>query len=197
MNMFRTAALTTAAVGLTVVTIGAATAAPVTPAFLSASQLPAASTAWHADPVKPGTGDDFCTQEVAPHAASKHQEFRTELDTGAQQTITVAATEAKAKALVTKLRASVESCLDRMKEQYPTIEGEAFHHGRVDVEEGANVYSIDTHDTEIGSSDIALYSVGRDGKAVTVVRWSQLGELDGAPLGGFRKTTRTAVAKLY
>lgn len=84
-----------------------------------------------------------------------------------------------------------------MKEQYPTIEGEAFHHGRVDVEEGANVYSIDTHDTEIGSSDIALYSVGRDGKALTVVRWSQLGELDGAPLDGFRKTTRTAVAKLY
>ncbi len=197
MNLFRTAALTTAAVTMTLVSITAGAAAPAAPAFLSASQLPAASTPWQAGAVKKGVAADFCTQGTAPKASSSYREFRTELDTGTQQTITVAATEAKAKSLATALRHSVETCLGRLKEAYPGLEGEAFHHGRINVEEGANVYSIDTSDPEVGSTDIALYSVGRDGRAVTVIRWGQLGELDGAPLDGFRKTTRTAVAKLY
>ncbi|MDX3850274.1 hypothetical protein [Streptomyces sp. AK02-01A] len=197
MKMFRAAALTTAALCVSIVSITAAAAAPVAPAFLSAAQLPAASTPWQADPVRPGAAADVCTRGIAPRAGSRHREFRTELDTTARQTITVAASESKAKALATKLRGSVESCLDRLKERYPTLEGEAFHHGRINVEEGAHVYSIDTSDTEIGSTDISLYSVGRDGKAVTVIVWGQLGDLDGAPLEGFKKTTRTAVAKLY
>jgi hypothetical protein len=196
-NIFRAAALTTAAVGMTLASMIAATAAPVAPAFLSASQLPAASTPWHADAVRPGVADDFCTEGVAPEANSRHREFRTDLDTTARQTITVAACEKKAKALAAKLRTAIEGCLDRLKEQNPTLEGEAFYHGRINVEEGADLYSIDTSDSEIGSTDIALYSVGRDGKAVTVIAWGQLGELDGAPLNGFRTTTRTAVAKLY
>ncbi|MEU3185102.1 hypothetical protein ABZ707_13000 [Streptomyces sp. NPDC006923] len=197
MKTLRAAALTTAASCMTIVSITAAAAAPVAPAFLSASQLPAASTPWQADPVRPGVAADFCTRGVAPESGSRHREFRTDLDTTARQTITVAVSESRANALAAKLRASVESCLDRLKEQYPTLEGEAFHHGRINVEEGAHVYSIDTSDTEIGSTDISLYSVGRDGRAVTVIVWGRLGDLEGAPLEGFKKTTRTAVAKLY
>ncbi len=67
----------------------------------------------------------------------------------------------------------------------------------MNVEEGAHVYSIDTSYPEIGSTGIGLYSVGRDGRTVTAVEWGQLGDLDGAPLEGFKKTTRTAVAKLH
>ncbi|MYV56671.1 hypothetical protein [Streptomyces sp. SID3212] len=196
-NRFRAAALTAAAAAMTVATITAATAAPVPPAFLSASQLPAASTPWIAGPVQSGAADDFCVEGVAPDTNSRHREFRTDLDTGARQTITVAASETKAKALAAKLRTAIEGCLDRLQAEYPTLEGEAFHHGRINVEEGADLYSIDTADPEVGSTDIALYAVGRDGRAVTVIGWSQLGDLDGAPLNGFRTTTRTAVAKLY
>ncbi|MFF2523046.1 hypothetical protein [Streptomyces liangshanensis] len=196
-NRFRAAALTTAALGMTVATITAATATPVAPAFLSASQLPAASTPWIAGPVQPGAADDFCVDGVVPDANSRHREFRTDLDTGARQTITVAADATKAKALATKLRTAIEGCLDRLRAEYPGLQGEAFYHGRINVEEGADVYSIDTADPEVGSTDIALYSVGRDGRAVTVIGWGQLGDLDGAPLNGFRTTTRTAVAKLY
>ncbi|GGT15277.1 hypothetical protein GCM10014713_05070 [Streptomyces purpureus] len=65
------------------------------------------------------------------------------------------------------------------------------------VEEGAHVYSLDTADREVGSTDISLFSVGRDGRTVTYIQWGQLGDLADAPLAGFRQTTRTAVAKLY
>ncbi|MYV63061.1 hypothetical protein GTW37_31350, partial [Streptomyces sp. SID4931] len=109
----------------------------------------------------------------------------------------VAATTAQAKKLAADLRSALETCLDRLKEQDPGLEGEALYQGRINIEEGAHVYSIDTSYPEVGSTDIGLFSVGRDGRAVTVVEWGQLGELDGAPLEGFKKTTRTAVAKLY
>ncbi|MCM2386944.1 hypothetical protein [Streptomyces albipurpureus] len=196
MNMLRTAAVTAAAIGMTIGSMSAATAAPA-PAFLSAKQLPASLTPWTGGSVKAGAAADFCTKKIAPKSSSKHRLFQTELDTSAHQTITVAGSEAKAKALVTKLRSSVNGCLKRLQQQYPTLKGTTKYHGKVSVEEGAYVYSVDTADPKVGSTDIALYSVGRDGRTVTVIGWSQLGDLSGAPLAGFKKTTKTAVAKLY
>ncbi|MEU5288261.1 hypothetical protein AB0G97_30260 [Streptomyces sp. NPDC020755] len=205
MRTLRTALLTAAAAGLAVTALAQVPAAaapapaPVQPKFLSAGQLPASTTPWTAGPVRQGVPAEgsVCTAGIAPAAGTRHRDFRTELDTGARQTTTVATTTARAKTLAAELRSALETCLDRLKEQDPGLEGEAFHHGRVDIEEGAHVYSIDTSYPEVGSTDIGLYSVGRDGRAVTVVEWGQLGELDGAPLEGFKKTTRTAVAKLY
>ncbi|MBT2896490.1 hypothetical protein [Streptomyces sp. McG3] len=205
MRTLRTALLTAAAAGLAVTALAQVPAAaapapaPVQPKFLSAGGLPASTTPWTAGPVRQGVPEEgsVCTAGIAPASGTRHRDFRTELDTGARQTITVATTTARAKALAAELRSALETCLDRLKEQDPSLEGEAFYQGRVDIEEGAHVYSIDTSYPEVGSTDIGLYSVGRDGRAVTVVEWGQLGELDGAPLEGFRNTTRTAVAKLY
>ncbi|MGW1294096.1 hypothetical protein [Streptomyces sp. NPDC002533] len=205
MRNLRTALLTVMATGLAVtalaqVPVAAAPApAPAQPKFLSTGQLPASHTPWTAGPVRKGVPAEgtVCTTGIVPAAGTRHRDFRTELDTNARQTITVAATTARAKKLAADLRSALETCLDRLKEQDPGLEGEAFYHGRINVEEGAHVYSIDTSYPEVGSTDIGLFSVGRDGRAVTVVEWGQLGDLDGAPLDGFRKTTRTAVAKLY
>ncbi|BAG17310.1 MULTISPECIES: hypothetical protein [Streptomyces] len=205
MRTLRTAVLTAAAAALAVTALAPVPAAaapapaPVQPKFLSAGQLPASATPWTAGPVRQGTPAEgsVCTAGIAPASGTRHRDFRTELDTGARQTITLAPTTARAKALAAELRSALETCLDRLKEQNPGLEGEAFYQGRVDIEEGAHVYSIDTSYPEVGSTDIGLYSVGRDGRAVTVVEWGQLGELDGAPLEGFTNTTRTAVAKLY
>ncbi|MFE6981835.1 MULTISPECIES: hypothetical protein [Streptomyces] len=204
MRTLRTALLAAAAASLAVTALAqlpaAAAPAPApAPKFLGAGQLPASLTPWTADPVRQGLPEDgsVCTAGIAPAAGTRHRDFRTELDTNARQTITVAATTAKAKTLAAELRSALETCLDRLKEQDPGLEGEAFYQGRINVEEGAHVYSIDTSHPEVGSTDIGLYSVGRDGRTVTVVEWGQLGELDGAPLAGFKKTTRTAVAKLY
>ncbi|MER7699854.1 MULTISPECIES: hypothetical protein [unclassified Streptomyces] len=205
MRTLRTALLTAAATGLAVTALAQAPAAaapapaPAPPKFLSAGQLPASLTPWTAGPVRQGVPGDgsVCTAGTTPTAGTRHRDFRTELDTGARQTITVAASTARARTLAAELRGALETCLDRLKEQNPGLEGEALYHGRIDIEEGAHVYSIDTSHPEVGSTDIGLYSVGRDGRTVTVVEWGQLGELDGAPLEGFGKTTRTAVAKLH
>ncbi|WP_073223527.1 hypothetical protein [Streptomyces sp. NBRC 110465] len=205
MRNLRSALLTLMATGLAVTALAQVPAAaapasePARPKFLSADQLPASHTPWTAGPVREGVPAEgsVCTTGIAPAAGSRHRDFRTELDTNARQTITVAPSTARAKKLAAELRSSLETCLDRLKEQDPGLEGEALYHGRIDVEEGAHLYSIDTSYPEVGATDIGLFSVGRDGRTVTVVEWGQMGELDGAPLKGFRKTTRTAVAKLY
>ncbi|MEU0354526.1 hypothetical protein [Streptomyces cyaneofuscatus] len=197
----RTALLTVAVAGLaaTALPTAPAAAAPAAPKFLSAGQWPASLTPWTARPVRKGLPEDgsVCTAGTIPAKGTRHRDFRTELDTGARQTITVAPTAAKAKALAAELRTALATCLDRLKEQEPGLEGVSRYHGRVNVEEGAHVYSIDTSYPEAGSSDIGLHSVGRDGRTVTVLEWRQLGDLDGAPLKGFGKTTGTAVAKLH
>ncbi|WP_432023158.1 hypothetical protein [Streptomyces parvus] len=205
MRNLRTALVTVMATGLAVTALAQVPAAaapapaPAQPKFLSAGRLPASHTPWTAGPIRKGVPAEgsVCTSGIAPAAGTRHRDFRTELDTNARQTITVAATTAQAKKLAADLRSALETCLDRLKEQDPGLEGEALYQGRINVEEGAHVYSIDTSYPEVGSTDIGLFSVGRDGRAVTVVEWGQMGELDGAPLEGFKKTTRTAVAKLY
>ncbi|MFJ4970067.1 hypothetical protein [Streptomyces sp. NPDC088755] len=176
-----------------------ASAVPAAPKFLSAGQWPASLTPWAAGPVQQGLPAEgsHCTAGTTPAAGTRHRDFRTELDTGARQTITVAPTTAQAEALAAKLRTALVSCLDRLKEQDPGLDGVSRYHGRVNAEEGAHVYSIDTSHPEAGSTDIGLHAVGRDGRTVTVLEWGQLGDLDGAPLKGFEKTTGTAVAKLH
>ncbi|MEU1278042.1 hypothetical protein [Streptomyces sp. NPDC005805] len=198
MNRIRTAAVSAAVVAVTAASFTPASAAPA-PRFLSPGQLPAASTPWTADSIRKGAPDErsWCTAKATPATGTRYRDFRTELDTTARQTITVASTEAKAAELAAKLRRAVETCLHRMKAQDPGLKGKTIHHGRIAVEEGANVYSIDTSHPKAGANDIALFSVGRDGRAVTVVEWGQMGDLSGVPLAGFRLTTSRAVAKLY
>ncbi|MFE0426108.1 hypothetical protein [Streptomyces sp. NPDC058953] len=196
MKTLRSAAVSIAAIGLTFTSLSWASAAPG-PAFLSASQLPAALTAWTAGPVTAGLPDDFCTGATAPGAASKYRLFHTELDTNARQTITVAASEAKARQLVTNLRQRIATCFDRMRAENPDLVGESLFYGALPVEEGAYVYGIDTADPVGGANDVSLYSVGRDGRTVTVVAWGQLGDGSDAAVTAFRKTTTTAVNKLH
>ncbi|MFF7016255.1 MULTISPECIES: hypothetical protein [Streptomyces] len=196
----RTALLTAAVAGLAVTALPTAPASAASaPKFLSAAQWPASHTPWTAGPVRKGLPEDgsLCTAGTTPAKGTRHRDFRTELDTGARQTITVAPTTAEAKALATELRTALAACLDRLKEQDPGLEGVSRYHGRVNVAEGAHIYSIDTSHPEAGSTDIGLHAVGRDGRTVTVLEWGQLGDLDGAPLKGFRKTAGTAVAELH
>lgn len=205
LNAIRTAVLTAAVTGLTLASLATATTSATAsgpapaPAFLSAAQLPAASTPWTADAVRRGLPDhgSVCTEGVAPAAGTSYRDFRTDLDTNGRQTTTVAATEAKAKTLAAKLKQRISGCLDRLTAQYPGTLGEAFYHGRIAVEEGADVYNVDTSHPEIGNADAHLISVGRDGRAVTVLEVNHLGQTLSEELPPFRHSTRTAVAKLY
>lgn len=200
MTRFRTALATAAAaLGLAVLATAPAQAA-AQPAFLAASQLPPSSTPWTATPVftgVPENGGALCAEYKIPAQNTRYREFGTELDTNAVQITTVARTEADAVKLVDTLRKSLAGCGTRLERQNPGLDAVSAYHGKLAVEEGAWVYSLDTADPQIGNTDIHLFSVGRDGRTVTFVRWGQMGDLADAPLAGFRTTTKTAVNKLY
>ena len=196
-------ALTVAALAAgTVLTAPAAGAAPkaAAPKFLSASQLPPHPTsAWTAGPVTEGFPEALgscVSTEGVPSYDYRHREFRTDLDTGAVQLTVVADTAALAKALAKHYDDLIRTCADRIEKNDPDVEAEGRDYGTLPVEEGARVRGLHT-ETSWGATDVSLLSVGRDGRTVTVVQWGQMGGFGDAPVGAFKKTTTTAVNKLY
>ncbi|RSS32358.1 hypothetical protein [Streptomyces sp. WAC08241] len=201
MSKLRTALATAAAATLGLAALATAPAqAAAQPAFLAASQMPPSSTPWTATQIfagVPENGGVLCASYKIPAQNSRYREFGTELDTNGVQVTTVARTEADAVKLVNTLRTSLAGCGPLLEQQNPGLKAVSASHGKLDVEEGAWVYSLDTADPQIGATDIHLFSVGRDGRTVTLVRWGQMGDFKDAPLTAFRKTTTTAVNKLW
>ncbi|MFE7058881.1 hypothetical protein ACFVAO_27105 [Streptomyces californicus] len=201
MNKLRTAlAAAAAALGLAALATAPAAQAAAQPAFLAASQMPPSSTPWTATQVftgVPENGGVLCAPYKIPAQNTRYREFSTELDTNGVQVTTVARTEADAVKLVDTLREALAGCGSLLEQQNPGLQAVSASHGKLAVEEGAWVYSLDTADPQIGISDIHLFSVGRDGRTVTLVRWGQMGDLKDAPLTAFRTTTKTAVNKLH
>ncbi|MFF8101147.1 hypothetical protein ACF07S_15480 [Streptomyces sp. NPDC016640] len=201
MNKLRTALATAAAAALGFAALATDPAqAAAQPAFLAASQMPPSSTPWTATQVftgVPENGGVLCAPYKIPAQNTRYREFSTELDTNGVQVTTVARTEADAVKLVDTLRGALAGCGPLLEQQNPGLQAVSASHGKLAVEEGAWVYSLDTADPQIGISDIHLFSVGRDGRTVTLVRWGQMGDLEDAPLTAFRTTTKTAVNKLH
>lgn len=201
MNKLRTAlAAAAAALGLAALATAPAAQAAAQPAILAASQMPPSSTPWTATQVftgVPENGGVLCAPYKIPAQNTRYREFSTELDTNGVQVTTVARTEADAVKLVDTLREALGGCGPLLEQQNPGLQAVSASHGKLAVEEGAWVYSLDTADPQIGISDIHLFSVGRDGRTVTLVRWGQMGDLKDAPLTAFRTTTKTAVNKLH
>ncbi|MBQ0887557.1 hypothetical protein KBZ94_21915 [Streptomyces sp. RM72] len=195
-------ALTCAALAAGTVLTAPAVAAPkaAAPAFLSASQLPPHPTStWTAGPVTDGFPEElgFCVStEGVPSYDYRHRQFWTDLDTSAVQLTVVTGTAAQAKALAKHYDDLIRTCADRIEESSPDVEAEGRNYGKLPVEEGARVRGLHT-ETSWGATDIALLSVGRDGRTVTVVKWGQMGDFRNAPVAAFKKTTSTAVDKLY
>ncbi|MEU9331571.1 hypothetical protein AB0D49_00210 [Streptomyces sp. NPDC048290] len=197
------------ATALTALTVAAATAATVlaapagaasrAPAFLSASQLPPHPfSAWTAGKVTGGVPDELrlCLDEVFPGYDSRYRPFRTDVDASARQLTIVTGTAAKAKALADRMNKEIRGCARRIEAADPEIEASYRGYGSLAVEEGARVHGLHT-EASWGATDIRLMSVGRDGRTVTVVDWSQMGDFTDAPVKAFKKTTVTAVNKLY
>ncbi|MCT6781922.1 hypothetical protein LXH09_35395 [Streptomyces sp. CS7] len=201
MNKLRTALATAAAVALGLATLATAPAqAAAQPAFLAAAQMPPSSTPWTATQVftgVPENGGVLCAPYKIPAQNTRYREFSTERDTNGVQVTTVARTEADAVKLVDTLRVALAGCGSLLQQQNPGLQAVSASHGKLAVEEGAWVYSLDTSDPQIGISDIHLFSVGRDGRTVTLLRWGQMGDLEDAPLTAFRTTTKTAVNTLH
>jgi hypothetical protein len=180
-------------------TAGTAAAADRSPRFLSAADLPPhPSSAWTAGKVTDGVPDELrlCLDDVFPGYDSRYRPFHTDLDTTARQLTIVTGSTAKAKALAARMNQEIRTCATRVEQAHPDVEATHRGYGALPVEEGARVHGLHT-ETSWGANDVRLLSVGRDGRTVTVVEWSQIGDLDDAPVRAFKRTTTTAVGKLY
>ncbi|GHD03408.1 hypothetical protein GCM10010313_18260 [Streptomyces violarus] len=196
-----TVAALAAVAGVAAVAVPAAAAttpASATPRFLEPAELPPHPTSpWYAGPVTAGQPDPLpvCVGEALPSIAT-HRSYGTEFDTNAQQITVVERTEQRAKDFAALLRKDIAGCAKKLMEQDPDLTATQKSYGRLNVEEGAHVYGLHTA-SAWGSSDIGLFSVGRDGRTVTVVLWGQMGNFQHAQVADFKKTTVTAVNKLY
>ncbi|MGX1560004.1 hypothetical protein [Streptomyces sp. NPDC055506] len=194
-----TVAALAAVAGVAAVAVPAAAApAAATPRFLEPAELPPHPTSpWYAGPVTAGQPDPLpvCVGEALPSIAS-HRSYWTEFDTSAQQITVVERTEQRAKDFAALLREDITGCAEKLMEQDPDLTATQKSYGRLNVEEGAHVYGLHTA-SAWGSSDIGLFSVGRDGRTVTVVLWGQMGNFQHAQVADFKATTVTAVNKLY
>ncbi|MFI9155241.1 hypothetical protein [Streptomyces sp. NPDC053367] len=188
------AAGTAAAVGMAAPAATAATG----PKFLKPGELPPHPTSpWYAGPVTPGQPDPLpvCAGE-SPPSISSHRAFWTEFDTNAVQVTVVERSTQRAKDFAALLRKKIRDCATALERQDPDMSASGRYYGHLNVEEGADVYGLHTA-SSWGASDIALLSVGRDGRTVTFVKWAQMGTWRHAQVADFKKTTKTAVNKLY
>ncbi|GAA2896625.1 MULTISPECIES: hypothetical protein [Streptomyces] len=196
-----TVAALAAVAGVAAVAVPAAAAttpASATPRFLEPAELPPHPTSpWYAGPVTAGQPDPLpvCVGEALPSIAT-HRSYGTEFDTNAQQITVVERTAQRAKDFAALLRKDIAGCAKKLMEQDPDLTATQKSYGRLNVEEGAHVYGLHTA-SAWGSSDIGLFSVGRDGRTVTVVLWGQMGNFQHAQVGDFKATTVMAVNKLY
>ncbi|MEU0198020.1 MULTISPECIES: hypothetical protein [unclassified Streptomyces] len=196
-----TVAALAAAAGVAAVAVPAAAAtAPVSaePRFLEPADLPPhPASAWYAGPVTAGRPDPLpvCVGDALPSIAT-HRSYWTEFDTSAQQITVVERSERRAEDFAALLRRDLADCAKKLMEKDPDLTATGKNYSRLNVEEGAHVYGLHTA-SAWGSSDINLFSVGRDGTTVTIVRWGQMGTFQHAQVADFKKTTVTAVNKLY
>ncbi|CAO0829610.1 hypothetical protein SMICM17S_05783 [Streptomyces microflavus] len=148
--------------------------------------MPPSSTPWTATQVftgVPENGGVLCAPYKIPAQNTRYREFSTELDTNGVQVSTVARTEADAVKLADALRGALAGCGSLLEQQNPGLQAVSASHGKLPVEEGAWVYSLDTADPQIGISDIHLFSVGRDSHAVHPRPLGPDGQPRGRPAG--------------
>ncbi|MFJ9041823.1 hypothetical protein ACIRF8_35310 [Streptomyces sp. NPDC102406] len=172
-------------------------AAAAEPRFLAASELPPhPQSAWVAGPITAGQPDPLpmCVGDALP-STSVHRAFRTDYDTQALQVTVVERSVQRAKDFAALLRKHMSDCPHDLVTQDPDVTATERFYGKLNVGDGADVYGINTT-TTWGATDINLFSVGRKGTVVTVVKWGEMGDFTNAPVADFKKTTATAVNKL-
>lgn len=185
------------AIAVTAVPASAASASD-TSRWLEPGELPPHPTSpWYAGPVTATQPNPLpaCGGAPLPSIAS-HRRYWTEYDTNALQVTVEERTVQRAKDFAALLRKDLAGCAEKLMQSDPEVTATEKYYGKLNVEEGAYVYGIHTTHAGVGTSDISLYSVGRDGRTVTLVRWAQMGNFQHAQVDDFKNTTVTAVNKL-
>jgi hypothetical protein len=193
----RTRALIGAAVVGVALTGFAVTSASAnhTGTFVPKSDLPQASqyTPWKAQAPKAGLPKPMytCIKGILPAAASSHQVFTSDMTAEVREIITVAKNKTEAKALVSKLRSAIANCDDKL-DDVTGIDRIARYKTADDLTLDA-VYTA----PENSEYNFQLFAVGRDGKAVVVTTFGDMGQKADAPIAAFTTTAKKALQKAF
>ena len=193
----RTRALVGAAVAgvaLTGLAVTAATAGG-TGTFIKKADLPQASqyTPWTAQAKKAGLPKPMytCIAGILPAGKSSHVTFRSDMTAEVREIITVAKNKTEAKALAAKLRSAIANCDDKLDDV-----SDIDRIGRFKTADGLTLDAVYTA-PEGSEYNFQLFGVGRDGKAVVVTTFGDMGQKGEAPIAAFTATAKKALQKAF
>jgi hypothetical protein len=169
------------------------------PVFLLPEEMPQATTPWWAGEVRQGLPDPapMCVQaDVVPDVAvAYNREYYTDDVTKGFQVTVTAKSASAAKDIATEIRDDLAACAANWLEENGGGNATWKKLDSVKAEDGAQVYGVETASQDVLPS-VKLFGVGRAGKVVTLVGWSDIGTSEHAPVRAFDKTMKTAVNKL-
>lgn len=163
--------------------------------FLVKADLPQASqyTPWTAQAKKSGLPKPMytCIAGILPAGKSKSQTFSSDMTAEVREIITVTKNKTEAKALVSKLRNAIANCDDKLDD----VTGIA----RIARYKTADGLTLDAVYTAPPNSEYnyQLFAVGRDGKAVVVTTFGDMGQEGEAPVTAFTTTAKRALQKAF
>lgn len=163
--------------------------------FIPKSDLPQASqyTPWTALKPKPGLPAPMytCIKGIIPASKSSHQIFRSDMTAEVREIITVTKNKTEAKALAAKLRNAIANCDDKL-DDVTDIDRIA----RYKTADGLTIDGVYTA-PEGSEYNFQLFGVGRDGKAVVVTTFGDMGQESDAPIAAFTVTAKRALQKAF
>ncbi len=168
-----------------------------TPGFIAGTDMPKHPTsAWFAGKVTAGQPEfgPFCVEDALKTQTKVwHRQFGTEFDTNGSQVVVRLDSEEDAIAFMDVLAHGAALCAEDWLTGFPGGSSDGKDYGAPSAT--THVYGVHTSVPE--SEDGAhLYGIGRNGTLVTVVAWSQMGNLSDAPVEAFEQTILTAAEKL-
>jgi hypothetical protein len=176
--------------GLAALPAGASTSGT----FLAKSDLPQGSYApWTAQAQKSGLPKPMytCIKGIIPGGKSHSQTFSGDMTAEVREIITVTASKTDAKKLVHSLRAAITNCEAKLAD-VTSVD----RIGRWSTEDGLTLDAVYTA-PENSEYNYQLFAVGRDGRAVVVTTFSDMGKKGEAPTSAFTATAKKALRKAF
>lgn len=162
--------------------------------FLAKSDLPQGSYApWTAQAQKAGLPKPMytCIKGILPGKKSQSRTFSGDGTAEVREIITVTNSTSDAKALARSLRKAITNCEDKLSD-VTSVD----RIGRWSTEDGLTLDAVYT--APAGSEyNYQLFAVGRDGRAVVVTTFSDMGSKGDAPVSAFTTTAKKALSKAF
>jgi hypothetical protein len=162
--------------------------------FLAKTDLPQGSYApWTAQAQKAGLPKPMytCIRGIIPGGRSHSQTFSGDMTAEVREIITVTKNKKQAKALVRSLRDAITNCEDKLSD----VTG-VDRIGHWSTEDGMTLDAVYTA-PENSEYNYQLFAVGRDGRAVVVTTFSDMGKKGEAPTSAFTTTAKKALQKAF